>query len=116
MRPEIAKYLEDIRQACGLLTDFTRGKSLADYEADPLLRAAVEREFILIGEALFQAARKDATLGQSITSLPQIIGFRNILVHGYAAIQHQTVWGVIENNLSPLKQQVDNLLAQSGPP
>ncbi len=116
MRPETAKYLEDVRQACALLADFTHGKSLADYEADPLLRAAAERQFILIGEALFQAARKDSTLGQSITSLPQIIGFRNILVHGYAAIQHQTVWGVIENDLAPLKQQVEDLLAQSYPP
>jgi uncharacterized protein with HEPN domain len=37
---------------CELIRDFTRGKSFADYDADPLLRAAVEREFITICEAL----------------------------------------------------------------
>jgi len=116
MQPEAAKYLEDVRQACRLLQDFTVGKSFADYLADPLLRAGVEREFILIGEALFQASRKDATIGQSIAMLPQIIGFRNILVHGYATIQHQTVWGVVQNDLTPLKQEVEKLLAQAGPP
>ena len=116
MQPDAAKFLEDVRQACELLETFTSGKSLADYLADPLLRAAVEREFILIGEALLQASRKDASLGSHITALPRIIGFRNILVHGYASIQNQTVWGVIENDLAPLKHQVENLLAQAGPP
>ena len=113
MQPEAAKYLEDVRQACVLLQDFTRAKSFADYLADPMLRAAVEREFIIIGEALFQAGRKDAGLSSHIPVLAQIIGFRNILVHGYAAIQHQTVWGVVENDLAPLKQQVEDLLGNS---
>lgn len=115
MPPEAAKFLEDVRQACILLEDFTRGKSFADYKADALLRAAVEREFILIGEALLQASKKELALGQSITALPQIIGFRNILVHGYAVIQHQTVWSVIENDLAVLRQQVEMLLAKVGP-
>ncbi len=116
MQPDVAKFLEDVRQACVLLEDFTRGKSLADYLADAMLRAAVEREFILIGEALLQASKKDPALDQSISSLRQIIGFRNILVHGYALTQHRLVWGVVENDLAPLKLQVEALLAQIGPP
>lgn len=52
MPPEIAKYLHDILTACQLLEDFTRGRLFADYAADALLRAGVEREFITIGEAL----------------------------------------------------------------
>jgi hypothetical protein len=55
MPPEIAKWLHDVITACTLLEDFTRGKSFADYQADALLRADVEREFITIGEALTQA-------------------------------------------------------------
>ena len=116
MPPEVAKYLEDVRQACVLLQDFTRGKSFADYGANALLRAGVEREFILVGEALLQASKKESALGQSITSLPKIIGFRNILVHGYAVIQNQTVWSVVENDLALLKQEVEWLLKQAGPP
>ena len=76
MRPEIAKHLHDVRQALMLLEDFTRGKSFADYQADALLRAAVEREFIIIGEALMQASKLEPGLSQSITALPQIIAFR----------------------------------------
>jgi len=114
MLPEIAKSLHDVLAACRLLDDFTQGKSFADYQADALLRAAVEREFITIGEALMQAHKRDPDALQSITSLRQIIGFRNILVHGYSAIQDATVWGVIENDLPVLKDDVSRLLMQSG--
>ena len=116
MRPEVAKYLQDIQQACALLEDFTRGKSFADYQADALLRAGVEREFIIIGEALMQAAKLEPTLDQSIPALPQIVGFRNVLVHGYAVVQHRTVWGIVENDLAPLRQQVHSLLTQASSP
>ncbi len=116
MQPETAKFLEDVRMACELLQDFTRGKSFADYQADALLRAGVEREFILIGEALAQATKSEPTLHLSITGLPQIIAFRNILVHGYAIILNQSVWSVVENDLALLKKEVDALLAKAGPP
>jgi len=112
MPPEIARYLHDILLACRLLEDFSRGKSFVDYQADELLRAAVEREFITIGEALMQAERQDPAAVQVITNVRQIVGFRNVLVHGYAAIHHATVWGVLENDLPRLKQEVTDLLAR----
>jgi len=113
MPPEIAKYLHDVLTACRLLEDFTRGKSYADYQADALLRAGVEREFITIGEALMQAEKRDAAVLKPIGSLRQIIGFRNVLVHGYSAIADATVWGVVENDLPSLKQQVEAMLARN---
>ncbi|MSQ97382.1 MAG: DUF86 domain-containing protein [Gemmataceae bacterium] len=116
MQPDVAKFLEDVRRACELLHRFTHGKSFTDYEADELLRAGVEREFTIIGEALMQASKKDPTLDRHFTALPRIIGFRNLLVHGYATIDNLTVWGVVEKNLPLLKQQVEALLAQAGPP
>jgi uncharacterized protein with HEPN domain len=116
MPPEIAKYLNDIYQACLLLEAFTQGKTFNDYQADPQLRSAVERQFIVIGEALMQAERKEPALGQSISDLRKIIAFRNLLVHGYATIQNATVWGVVENDLAILKRQTEDLLKQAGPP
>lgn len=63
MKPlEVRKYLLDITAAIALLKSFTAGKSLADYKADALLRAGVERQFEIIGEALAQAARRDAAI------------------------------------------------------
>jgi uncharacterized protein with HEPN domain len=107
-------YLVHVRQACALLDEFMRDKSFADYQADALLRSAVERQFIIIGEALTQA--KDPALDQAITELRQIVAFRNILVHGYAVVQNRTVWDAIHDDLPLLKQQVEDFLSQVGPP
>jgi transposase len=67
MRLEAKKYLFDIRRAGSLLTEFTAGKNFDAYQADAMLRAAVEREFEIIGEALAQLARLDAAIAARIT-------------------------------------------------
>lgn len=61
MRLEIRKFLYDVQQACELLGQFTEGKSLTDYLSDPLLRSAVERQLMIVGEALYQAFHEDST-------------------------------------------------------
>ena len=51
MQREARKYLSDIQQAVMLLAEFTAEKQFSDYEGDAMLRAAVEREFEIIGVA-----------------------------------------------------------------
>ena len=51
MQVEAKKYLHDMSQAIGLLDGFCAGKTFADHERDAMLRAAVERQFEIIGEA-----------------------------------------------------------------
>ncbi|MDQ7844554.1 MAG: DUF86 domain-containing protein [Armatimonadota bacterium] len=111
---EIAKYLLDIADACHLVMQFTTGRTLADYRADPMLRSAVERQFEIIGEALRQALRLDPKLAERITDADRIIAFRNRLIHGYATVSSDVVWGVIEANLPRLKQEVAALLHEAG--
>jgi uncharacterized protein with HEPN domain len=41
MRREVKKYLFVIQRAASLLLKFTEGKTLADYECNAMLRAAV---------------------------------------------------------------------------
>ena len=43
MRIEARKLLYDMQRAAALLTEFTAGKTFADYERDAMMRAAVER-------------------------------------------------------------------------
>ncbi|MFA6566671.1 MAG: HepT-like ribonuclease domain-containing protein [Victivallales bacterium] len=109
-RHEVCKYLYDIHEASGLIEQFVAGKILEEYSADPLLRSGVERQFEIIGEALNQALRVDPDLAQSITDPGLIIAFRNRLIHGYASIADEVVWGVIEKKLPVLHREVEMLL------
>ncbi len=106
----IRKYLFDIQKACQLLEEFTKGKSFDDYQNDAMLRSAVERQFEIVGEAMNQMLKLDPSLAQKITDSKRIIGFRNILIHGYASVSNEIVWGIVESYLPRLKQEVVELL------
>ena len=110
MRLESKKYLFDIKQSADLLLQFSHGKTFADFTADPLLRSAIERQFEIIGEALNQLSRIDADTVAAISEHRRIIAFRNILIHGYAEIDHRLVWGILEGKLPYLHRQVEELL------
>jgi uncharacterized protein with HEPN domain len=107
------KYLWDIAQAADQITAFTSGRSYENYLADAMLRAAVERQFTIIGEAVTVLDRIDAALASKIPEVPSIIAFRNILIHAYADIDHEVVWGIISQDLQRLRAVVAGLLSET---
>jgi len=110
---ETKKYFFDIAEASDLIVQFTSGKSLADYQNDPLLRSGVERQFEIIGEALNQAIQHDPSVAKLISNSSRIISFRNRLIHGYSAVADNVVWGVLETNLPVLNREVKALLEKA---
>lgn len=109
MRPEALKFLYDILQACELIEEFTRGKSFEAYVNDALLQSGVERQFAIVGEAVFQALRIDPSLEHGISDARRIVNFRHVMVHDYATVDHSTVWGVVHRRLPTLRAEVDAL-------
>lgn len=110
MRLEVRKYLYDINSACGLINEFIAGKSLADYEKEAMLRSAVERQFMIIGEALSQLLRKWPEFEKSISNAKEIISFRNVIIHGYSTVENETVWGVICADMPTLSEEIAGLI------
>ena len=108
---EARKYLFDIQQAVNLIEGFCAGRSFADYQQDPMLRSAVERQFEIVGEADSRLAQLSPALAERLTEYRRIIAFRNILIHAYATIDVRIVWGVVEGRLPQLRVEVENLLA-----
>jgi uncharacterized protein with HEPN domain len=100
--------LEDIRLAAQEIQQFTDGRSLTDYQTDRLLRAAVERWFIVIGEALARLERLDKSWTTRITDFRKVVGFRNVLVHGYEVIDDELVWNTLQAYLPILLGEVES--------
>ncbi len=107
-------YLWDAREAALAIARFTSGMDAAGYEANAMAQAAVERKFEIIGEALNQLAKADAGLAARIPQLPQIVAFRNQLIHGYAAVSVATVWRIATDSLPGLLANVQQLLDELG--
>jgi uncharacterized protein with HEPN domain len=60
----------------------------------------------VIGEALNQLSKARPDLAADIPHLAQIAAFRNLLIHGYAGVDHATVWGVVQHSLPTLREAV----------
>jgi uncharacterized protein with HEPN domain len=109
-------YLWDVRQAADAILGFTAGLDVQTYAETEIVHSAVERKFEIIGEAPSQLAKLDPALAGRIPDIRDIIAFRNVLIHGYAAIEHARVWRIAEAFLPRLRVAVDALLDELGPP
>jgi len=123
---QAASLLWDARCAAERIIRFTAGRSYDDYLDDDMLRAAVERQFEIIGEAFVGLRRVDPSLAARLPDLPQIIaptltlprlrGREGWGIHGYATIDHQIVWDAIRDDLPRLLSTLDQMLGTAPPP
>ena len=65
-----AKYLWDARRAAERIVRFTKGQTYADYLADEMVRAAVERQSEIVGEAFNGLRRADPGLPPAFLGCP----------------------------------------------
>jgi uncharacterized protein with HEPN domain len=96
------KLLADIVLACEAVLLFVHGRQYDDFVADLMLRSAVERQLMIVGEAIRQLRDVDACTVVHITDYKRIIDFRNILAHGYDAISNDIVWQVVSEKIPAL--------------
>lgn len=108
MPHSIRKLLIDVTLACTETREFCAGKDLPTFRADRVLQLAVERQFEIIGEALCRLERLDAVnLAVKIPEYRKIIGFRNILAHGYDTIDDAAMWDFVVNRVPELLDKVE---------
>ena len=110
MEHEPKAFLFDISHACNDIIDFTKKTSFEKYKENSLQKAAVERKFLVIGEALVRIRDEFPGILEKISDHTKIIGFRNVLVHGYDVIDDSTVWSAITEGIPKLHKEVQFLL------
>jgi uncharacterized protein with HEPN domain len=107
-------FLWDVLEAGKAIQAFTQGFDAPRFAGDALVHSAVERKFEVIGEALSQLAKLSPELAASVPGLAQIVAFRNQLIHGYAKVNHSTVWVAVQDSLPLLLTQVALLFSELG--
>lgn len=116
MQPELRERLLHALHAGEKIIRVTTGKSFEEYQSDDLLPSAVERQFMIIGEALREAAKLENAIATQITGYRRILDFRNVIVHDYATIYDEGVWRIIEQHLPVLLTEIHALLATPDEP
>ena len=81
MRRDPKCFLWDIQQAAEAILEYVSSSYFEDYEQQQMLRSAVERELVVIGETTNRLAHHDTQLVTKITNDQKIISLRNIIAH-----------------------------------
>lgn len=103
--------LADVLDAARAIERFRRGLDLDGFRDDELIRAAVERKLGIVGEALNRLSHEDPEFAARIPDISRIIGFRNVLAHGYDVVDDEVVWDAATTDLPALAACVEALLA-----
>jgi uncharacterized protein with HEPN domain len=103
-------YLTDMVEAADYIAEFIAGTDFPTFQKSELLRSAVVQKLAVIGEAASRVSEELRTRHPQVP-WPQIIAFRNILVHAYFGIDWDVVWRAARNRCPVLRGQVVGILA-----
>jgi uncharacterized protein with HEPN domain len=111
MPPDILKLLLHMRSAAGGIATFVAGRTPSDFKSDLMLKPPVEREFEMIGEAMDRPAQADLATVEKSSEYRRIIGFGNVLIHGYDTVNDEVTRQFIQDKLPVLISELDTLIS-----
>jgi len=101
--------LMDVLRAAEKISLYLKGCSVQDFVKDPEKVDAVARNLEIIGEAVTKlpdAFKKE----HPEIEWSQITGLRNRIVHEYFGISENIVWHIVNEELTPLVQQLKPIM------
>ena len=107
-------FLVDILESIEKVERYTAGLGFNEFEADDMVLDAVVRNLEIIGEA---AGRIPVSLREQYTQIEwsRVVGFRNIVIHAYFAVDVEIVWTIATQRLAELKAVLSEMLQDHGP-
>ncbi len=105
-------YVWDMQDAACQVLEFSKDKTLKDYQQNKILRLAVERLLEIIGQA---AKEVSEDFKKQYPSLPwlRVIGLRNVLAHEYGDIKDEKIYLVATRDIYPLIEQLKQILQEN---
>lgn len=101
-------YLEHIANRIARIERATSGVDSAGFRVNEDLQAAVERYIEVIGEAAGKLSQHTRDLAADVP-WSQVIGARNVIIHGYAEIEPDRIWDIVRSHLPALRVAVGRL-------
>lgn len=101
-------YLEHIASRIARIERATSGVDFTGFRSNEDLQAAIERYIEVIGEAAGKLSQHTRDLAPDVP-WSQVIGARNVIVHGYAEIEPDRIWDIVRSHLPALGVAVGRL-------
>jgi uncharacterized protein with HEPN domain len=101
--------IQDILDAIKKIEKYTSGMTQEQFSADEKTIDAVIRNFTIIGEAA-NGVPEEVQNANPIVPWADIIGLRNIVVHGYHKVSVPVIWTSLKEDLPGLVPVLSTLL------
>lgn len=105
---KLEPILADILDRIGKIQAATKDKTFEDFEADWILRFAIERGIENISEAV-RHIPEEILEQQPQIPWPLVTGIGNVLRHEYHRIASRVIWTVVTQHLEPLRIAADRI-------
>ena len=106
--------LELMLEAIDNITEYKKGVSFEEFNANKILFHAIVYNLQCIGENAYKLSRPFVESHKE-TDWERMEGLRHVLVHDYYNTNIATVWTIITNDLLPLKEKINTILANLFP-
>jgi uncharacterized protein with HEPN domain len=102
-------YIEHMSACISRIKEYTDGIDEDGFLNNNLIQDAVIRNFEIIGEA---AKKLNADFRSKYFEIEwkKIAGMRDKLIHDYIGVDLWAVWGVVENIIPTLENQIEDIL------
>ena len=107
---QVRSYLWDIREAAREIDEFLREIKFHEFEKNKVLRYAVERQLLVIGEAAVHIAPQFRKKHPDI-NWSRLVELRNVLAHEYGETLTNRVWLAATEGLAEMLEPLEKLLS-----
>jgi uncharacterized protein with HEPN domain len=109
----VRDLLSDIVRSIDEIHEFSNGLTVEDFKlylSNKMMRRAIERDLIIIGEAMHDIVKVDHTRVMRIKNSRRVIELRNDVVHSYDELANEKIWQFIWTELPYLRKEVSHIL------
>lgn len=103
--------LSQIADACARIIEATSDLTEDQYDASWVLSSAIERQFMILGEAFVRLRTIGSPAYDELTDARRIVGFRNLLAHGYDAVDTKQVLLICRIDVPALLGEIERKLS-----
>jgi len=109
----VRDLLSDIVRSIDEIHEFSNGLTVEDFKlylSNKMMRRAIERDLIIIGEAMHDIVKVDHTRVMRIKNSRRVVELRNDVVHSYDDLANEKIWQFIWTELPYLRKEVAHIL------
>ena len=109
----VRDLLSDIVRSIDEINEFSDGLTVEDFKlylSNKMMRRAIERDLIIIGEAMHDIVKVDHTRVMRIKNSRRVVELRNDVVHSYDDLANEKIWQFIWTELPYLRKEVSHIL------